>query len=139
MIGLLPIFGQPNVGIAKYQDLPNIGNFMSHRQENSVTNQVVANIWHNAKHWHAYFWHQTNHARKIHITKNHLTTIDEVKNVDSELNCRNRNLVWNLNATAETEHNGSREALDMLSVFCGRGSPDLPACGLRRGSSGGPV
>ena len=50
---------------------------------------------------------------KINITKNHLTTTDEVKTVDSKLNCRNRNLLWNLNATVETERNGSREALGM--------------------------
>ena len=29
--------------------------------------------------------------------------------------------------------------LPLVSVFWERGSPDLPACGLRRGSSGGPV
>ena len=28
---------------------------------------------------------------------------------------------------------------EILSAFWERGSPDLPACGLRRGSSGGPV
>ena len=31
------------------------------------------------------------------------------------------------------------ELLSYLSVFWERGSPDLPACGLRRGSSGGLV
>ena len=30
-------------------------------------------------------------------------------------------------------------ARGLLSAFWERGSPDLPACGLRRGSSGGPV
>ena len=50
---------------------------------------------------------------KFTSPKKHLTTIEEVKTVDSELNCRNWNLLWNLNVTIETECNGSREALHM--------------------------
>ena len=34
---------------------------------------------------------------------------------------------------------GAPWARGLLSAFWERGSPDLPACGLRRGSSGGPV
>ena len=37
-----------------------------------------------------------------------------------------------------TRGRGARP-LPWLSAFWERGSPDLPACGLRRGSSGGPV